>query len=91
MSERKPALAGKQIHTLEELDAARREKRAVVSSGVPSFNRPKPAAVVIMLQGETILRTFRLGLYYYEKPKREKKGPRFLKARKKTKGGKGAS
>lgn len=86
MSERKPALAGKQIHTLEELDAARRARRAVISSGVPSFDRPKPAAVVIMLQGETILRIFQRGLYYYEKPKREKKGPMFHKTKKETEG-----
>lgn len=88
MSERKPALAGKQIHTLEELDAARRERRAVISSGVPCFHKPKPAAVVIMLQGETILRIFQRGLYYYEKPKREKRGPTFYKAKKKTEGSK---
>jgi len=91
MSDRKPLFAGKQIHTLEELDAARRERRAVVASGVPCFNRHKPAAVVIMLQGETILRIFRRGLYYYEKPKREKNGPRFHKAKQKTEGRESAS
>lgn len=80
MKDRKPLFAGKQIHTLEELDAARQGKRAVVSAGVPCFNAPKPAAVVIMLQGVTILRTFRRGLYYYETPKRKKKGIRFHRA-----------
>lgn len=79
MSEKKLLHAGKRINTLEELDVARREKRAVISFGVPCFQRPKPAAVVIMLQGETILKTLRSGLYYYEKPKRAKKGPTFHK------------
>lgn len=88
MSERKPIFAGKKINTLEELDAARKERRAVTSSGVPCFHGPKPAAVVIMLQGEIILRIFQCGLYYYEKPKREKKGPRFHKTGKKTEGSK---
>lgn len=82
MDNQKPIHAGKQIHTLEELDTARRERRAVISSGVPCFRKPKPAAVVIMQQGITILQTFRYGLYYYEKPKREKKGPRFHKREK---------
>lgn len=90
MSEHKPALAGKQVRTLEELDAARRERRAVICAGVPCFSMPRPAAVVIMLQGETLLRIFQRGLYYYEKPNRKKKGPTYFKTKKQSKGGDGA-
>lgn len=63
----------KKVKTLEELQNAAFEKKAVKSEkrGM-CFERPIPAAVILNMAGTTILRLFQDGLYVYEKPKRGK-------------------
>jgi len=57
---------GARVATLGLLNTLAREKKCVISSGLPRWaKRPVPAAVVINMTGLTLLRGFRLGLYEY--------------------------
>lgn len=58
------------VSTLEDLWKAVEYHKAVVCPDSPCFNKPRPAAVIINLQGTLILRLFQLGMYIYEKKKR---------------------
>lgn len=62
-----------QIKTLEQLDCAAQKRRSVYKKTFPlgMFNRPMPAAVLLRMTGEVILRAFRDGLYVYERAKRD--------------------
>jgi len=55
---------GNQIKTLEQLAKAR-ERRVSVTGGFPMFEPSKPAAFVMNLSGEILLRMFRNGLWIY--------------------------
>ena len=59
------------IMTLKALAYARLKRRAVIVPGTTPWDKPKPAAVILMLPGETILRLIEKGMYLYEKPKKE--------------------
>jgi len=62
----------KQLFTLEDIDKAMRDRRAVVCpKSHAAFKGPTPAAVIINQQGGVILRLLRLGLFIYKK--KEKK------------------
>lgn len=58
------------IVTLKALDYAKHKHRAVIIPGTV-WEKPKPAAVILQLSGETILRLFEKGMYLYIKPKKE--------------------
>jgi hypothetical protein len=60
---------GNRIMTLKALAYARLKRRAVIVPGTVWY-KPKPAAVILMLPGETILRLIEKGMYLYEKPKK---------------------
>lgn len=63
MSEK--SIISAQVHTLEELESTALAKRSVITG---PFARPIPAAIMISMQGMTILNYIRGGLYLYEKP-----------------------
>ncbi len=65
----------KRITNLEELDVVRHQKRSIVVPGTV-WDKPRPAAFVMNLQGHRLLPLFRKGMYLYEKPK---KAPRHLR------------
>lgn len=58
-----------QVKTLEQLAQLALDKRSVQRIKMPwgMFNRPMPAAVLLRMTGEVILRAFRDGIYVYEK------------------------
>ena len=58
---------GQRIHCLAQLIDARRARRAVVCPSWVGFVKPKPAAVVLNLNGEILYRMMMRGLYLYEK------------------------
>lgn len=61
-----------QIKTLDELEAVARDKKCVVVPSMRPWEKPRPARFIFMLQGESILRMMRAGMYVYvpkEKPK----------------------
>lgn len=55
----------RRIRTLAEIERLRSDKRAVTCPGSTAFRGPLPAAFVINLSGEIILRLIRHGLYVY--------------------------
>ena len=58
-----------QINTLEELEAARLLKRAVIVPQSHAFRKHQPAAWMINLPGPILLRLFRQGMYLYKRRK----------------------
>ena len=63
-------IADDQITTFGQLAEAMIEKRAVIVPGTV-WGKPRPAAVVMQLQGTTILRLINKGMYLYNKPKKK--------------------
>jgi len=61
---------GARVFNLEQLDILRRTKRSVVVPEFYPWRNPRPAAVIMHLQGDTLVRLFRSGMYVYEKEKR---------------------
>lgn len=59
----------KKIKTLQDIDNAIREKKALVCPNAPCFNRPIPAAVYMQFHGQDILRLIQKGLYVYQSHK----------------------
>jgi hypothetical protein len=59
-----------QITTLGQLAEAMLQKRAVVVPGTV-WSAPRPAAVIMQLQGTMILKLIGKGMYLYNKPKKE--------------------
>ncbi|MDB6080480.1 MAG: hypothetical protein JWO82_4227 [Akkermansiaceae bacterium] len=57
-----------QIHSLEQLEMARVNKRAVVAPSWSAFSRPRPAAWIINLSGPVLLSLMRSGLFIYTPP-----------------------
>jgi hypothetical protein len=55
----------RRIRTLAEIEQLRADKRAVTCPGSVTFRGPLPAAFIINLSGEIILRLIRYGLYVY--------------------------
>ena len=55
------------VTTLEELDTARFFRLSVVCPTSRAWNKPKPAAFIMNLSGDIILKLIRRGLYIYEK------------------------
>lgn len=56
----------KRILTIEELEAAMHDRRAVIIPGTV-WEKPKPAAVIIHLPGAVLLRLFKQGMFLYER------------------------
>ena len=55
------------IWTLYDLGRAVGDKRAVVIPSVPSWSKPKPAAVMMNLPGRYLLRLMGIGMFIYDK------------------------
>lgn len=55
------------IQTLYELALIAKARRAVICPKSAAFNKPRPAAVMINLQGMILLKLFQSGMYVYEK------------------------
>jgi hypothetical protein len=55
----------KKITTLEKLFNVRAFKRSVVVPGWRGFETPRPAAFMMNLPGELLLRMFRSGVYLH--------------------------
>ena len=64
-------IAENRVDNLKTLNALVCAKRSVVCPAWAAWKKPKPAAVVMNLQGGVLLRMFRSGLYLYE-PKGKK-------------------
>jgi len=62
-----------QIYSLHELDRAIKKKKAVFCPNSHTFKKSVPAAFIINMPGTIILRLFNMGLFIYEKNKKEKK------------------
>jgi len=59
--------ANDRIRTFEDLAKAAGNRRAVIIPGT-CWSKPKPASVILHLQGATIMRLLARGIYLY-KPK----------------------
>ena len=57
------------VRTLSDLVEAASAKKSVVCPGNWAWSKPKPAAVVINLNGITLHRMIEQGIYVYDKPK----------------------
>ena len=57
----------KAIHTLEDLEKARKNKKSVFCPNLHCWEKCRPAAFLINLQGSALLNLFRAGMYIYEK------------------------
>lgn len=66
-------MKGLKISNLEQLELTANKKKAVVVPNSSCWNRPLPAAFLLMQQGGILLKLFRSGMYIYEKPKKTKK------------------
>lgn len=60
-------MRGKQILTLLQIKDAACEKRSLICPLWSGFKRPRPAAFVINLPGDIILKMMMTVLYLYEK------------------------
>ena len=60
-------MAPLRIESLAALESARRNRRAVICPSLRCFSKPKPAAFIINLSGEIILRLMEAGMFLYEK------------------------
>ena len=65
-------MKGKKIEDLNALVEAANDKRSVVVPKTHAWERPKPAKVVLQLQGELLHRLFQWGMYLYDKPEKPK-------------------
>ena len=54
------------VETLQELESAMNNRRAVVIPGTV-WEKPKPAAVIIQLPGTALVKLFKKGIYLYER------------------------
>ena len=66
--------ADDRIRTVERLADAAIQRRAVVIPGTV-WEKPKPAAVILYLPGEVILRLMDRGIYLYTSPKKKEDKP----------------
>lgn len=55
------------IRTLEHLNAARDQRRSVHCPKWRNFAKPRPAAFMMHLPGDVLLRLFRAGMFVYKK------------------------
>ena len=62
---------GAQILTLQGLAWAVKNRKAVVVPKSWVFGKPRPAAVIINLQGKLLLDLFEKGMYIYKKKERK--------------------
>lgn len=60
------------VNSLRELMDAKRAKRAVVCPTWRSFQKPHPAAWMVNLSGEILLRLFEAGMFIYTDAKYRK-------------------
>lgn len=58
---------GKAVKTLRELKQLAVKRRSVVCPKLHAWSQRKPAAFIMNLQGEVILRLLNSGLYVYRK------------------------
>jgi len=65
-----------QITSLEDLRRARSAKRAVHVPHSFTWARPRPAAFMIQLSGEILLRLFHTGMFLYVPQKKSKRKPK---------------
>ena len=56
-----------QVKTLKQLHKAGEDKKAVICPVSMAFKKPKPAKVIINLQGSCILKLMNQGLFVYNK------------------------
>jgi len=56
---------GKRITTLRQLQDAALTRRSVICPWSPCWNKPRPAAFVINLQGHVLVRMLERGMYLY--------------------------
>ena len=66
----------KQIRTLHDLHDLRDERRSVVCPALAMLEKPRPAAFVLNLSGEIILRCIKSGMFLYEKKSNDPAHPR---------------
>ena len=59
------------IRTLEQLNQASIDKKAVVVPASHPWQKPKPASVIIRLQGVLIHRLLQMGIFIYHKKEKE--------------------
>jgi len=67
-------MIGQKINTLKELEAAAQMRQSVTVPGT-TFDKPRPAAFVMNLQGHIIYRLFLKGMFVYVKESKPK-GPK---------------
>lgn len=56
----------KRIVTLQDLYVARSLKQSVIAPSFGGFDRPRPAAFMMNLTGEVLLRMMNSGMYVYK-------------------------
>lgn len=59
------------IRTLEQLIQAAMDKKAVVVPASHAWQKPKPASIIIHLQGTVIHRLLQMGIFIYHKKEKE--------------------
>ena len=72
---------GERIYSLEQLDKLIKNRKSIVSDA-PSFNQPKPAIILMNMQGRVILKYLKNGIWEYKKENknaRRKTSPIFAK------------
>ena len=65
--------AERQILSLEDLEWARIDRRAVYAPADYHWNAPMPAAFIMNLSGTIILRLIQIGLFTFNKPATSKR------------------
>ena len=60
-------MTGRKINNLHQLDFARTQRKAVICPSNHCFKGPVPAAFVINMSGEILLRLINAGMYVYKK------------------------
>ena len=61
------------INSLRALSVAAQSRRSVIVPGSRGWNMPRPAAFMIQLSGEILLRLLRMGMYIYQVKSGDKK------------------
>ena len=62
-------MKGRKLRNLDELAQAVSLRRSVVVPGFGAFERPRPAAFVMNLQGRQLVKMFALGVFIWEPKK----------------------
>ena len=62
------------VETLQQLGELRRRRRSVWAPSTGMLAKPRPAAFVMCLQAEIVLRLFEMGLYVWERQPKTSRG-----------------